>query len=170
MKKQKTKIVIDSDVIIHFIKGCQLPMLHTIFPEYEYVILDIVLNDELRKNSKTKAYLDAYLKISNAITEIEWAPDYKMMAEFALLKKKYDLGESACMVYCKFNDDVLASSNVKDIKKYCDDNNIKYFTTMDFLWEAYATELLTEKECDDFIAEVKRKGSKLPVDKITHYK
>jgi len=40
---KRTKIVLDSDVVIHFIKGEQFPMIHQIFPEFEYVILDCVL-------------------------------------------------------------------------------------------------------------------------------
>lgn len=39
----KTKIVLDADVIIHFIKGCQFSLLLDIFPEYEYLILDVVI-------------------------------------------------------------------------------------------------------------------------------
>lgn len=36
-----TKIVLDADVIIHFIKGGQFSLLLQIFPEYECLILDI---------------------------------------------------------------------------------------------------------------------------------
>lgn len=37
---QKTKIVLDADVIIHFAKGERLSMLPEIIKEYEYIILD----------------------------------------------------------------------------------------------------------------------------------
>lgn len=160
----KTKIIIDSDVIIHFIKGEYLPILHEIFSGYQYVILDIVLNEELRKNNVTRYYLDRYLTQFDHIKIEKWAPDYLLMKEFATLKKKYGLGESASMAYCKFHNDVIASSNITEITDYCDANDIVYVTTLDFLWKAYQTGKMTQKECDDFIFKVKQKGSKLPAD------
>ena len=41
----KTKIVLDADVIIHFAKGGLLSLLPRIFPEYEYIVLDIVYKE-----------------------------------------------------------------------------------------------------------------------------
>jgi hypothetical protein len=80
-------------------------------------------------------------------------------------------GESAIMAYCRFHKDVLASSNLTDIANYCEEYGIVYITTMDFLSEAFRQQILTEKECDDFIKSVKSKGSKLikGVDRIRDY-
>ena len=36
------------------------------------------------------------------------------------------------MVYCRDNQDVLGSSNLKDIREYCSQNQITYLTTLDF--------------------------------------
>ncbi len=41
----KTKIVLDADVIIHFIKAERFSLLLDIFPEYEYIILDVVYSE-----------------------------------------------------------------------------------------------------------------------------
>ena len=73
------------------------------------------------------------------------------------------------MAYCRFNKDILASSNLKDITKYCEDNGLVYLTTMDFLAEALRAKQLTEQECNDFIKNVKAVGSKLPVNRIDEY-
>ena len=51
MKLRKTKIVLDADVIIHFMEADRFSMLPEIFPEYEYLILDVVY-DEISKNSE----------------------------------------------------------------------------------------------------------------------
>jgi len=169
MSKNKTKIVIDSDVIIHFIKGGYLPILHKIFPTYQYIILDIVLNDELRKQKATRDYLDKYLSLFDYIKVEKWQPDYLLMKEYAALHTRYGLGESASMAYCKFHNDVIASSNITEITEYCDKNDIVYVTTMDFLWRAYKTQIMTCEECDDFISKVKQGGSKLPVDSILKF-
>ena len=43
MGHKKTKIVLDADVIIHFIEAGNFSLLPDIFPEYEYIVLDLSL-------------------------------------------------------------------------------------------------------------------------------
>ncbi|WP_293052007.1 hypothetical protein [Paludibacter sp.] len=168
---KKVKIVIDSDVIIHFIKGEELPILHQIFPQYQYVILDIVVNQELNKNFQTRQYLERYTQsFKGNISIIKWSPTLEMTKEFAFLRNKYGLGESASMVYCKYNQDVIASSNITEITDYCNKNDIQYVTTMDLLYRAFKNSILTEIECDEFITKVISGGSKLPVTKISQFR
>lgn len=170
MVKRKTKIVIDSDIIIHFIKGGQLHILHNIFPAYECVILDVLYRDELCLNRNTQNYLINYQKIyPKGIIVIPFSPTVQMQKEYALLTRMYGKGESACMVYCKYNQDVLGSSNIRDIMSYCEMNSITYLTTMDFLWKAYISNILTEDDCNQFISQVLLKGSKLPVKEIKDF-
>jgi hypothetical protein len=166
MAKNKTKILLDADVIIHFEKAGKLFDLPKIFKE-EKVILDIVTK-EITKKKSLQTFYEGIIRL-NLIKEITFQSDIKVLQEYARLKKHFGDGESACMAYCKFNKDILASSNLKDIKKYCEDNDIQYVTTMDFLAEAFKTKLYTEAECDEFIYEVKSKGSKLPCDTIQEY-
>ena len=44
--------------------------------------------------------------------------------------------------------------------------DIQYVTTMDFIWKAYTSKLMTEEECNTFLRLVLEKGSKLPVSRI----
>jgi len=169
MSKQ-VQIVIDANVIIHFIKGKALDSLHKIFPQYKFVIIDELLNKELRNLNSTRVYLDNFLHyFPQSITVIKWSPNYEMIKELGILTNKYGYGESLCMVYCKYNNDVVASSDVKDITDYCDRNGIQYITTLDFLWQAYSTKIMTEKQCNDFINEVNKGIKSLNVSKITEY-
>lgn len=45
MEEKKTKIVLDADVIIHFAKGGLLHLLPSIFPEHQFIVLDIVMSE-----------------------------------------------------------------------------------------------------------------------------
>lgn len=72
-------------------------------------------------------------------------------------------------LYLRFNPDILGSSNLKDIKAYCETHQIKYLTTMDFICEAYRKEILTEEQCNDFVKAVISKGSKLPCKSFYEY-
>ena len=167
----KTKIVLDADVIIHFVKGGQFSLLLDIFPEYQYIILDVVY-DEVTVNKATKTQIDNTLKFLSArIANVTFAPKGESRLEYARLRSTLLLGkgESACMVYCRDNQDVLGSSNLKDIKEYCSQNQITYLTTLDFLYYAYIRKKMSKVEIDAFFKDVRAKGSKLPDVEIEKY-
>ncbi|HIT15452.1 MAG TPA: hypothetical protein IAA88_03590 [Candidatus Avimuribaculum pullicola] len=168
MERKKTKIVLDADVIIHFIEANSFSLLPEIFPEYEYVVLDIVYN-EISKNNKTKTFIDNYFLYFHKLKKETFAPKGESMKEYFLLQRTFGKGESACMVYCRDNQDVLGSSNLKDIKDYCLKNNITYLTTLDFLYFAYCRKKMTQQECSEFMQAVNNAGSKLPIIDITQY-
>jgi len=164
--KTEKLILLDADVISHFISGGQFALLPSIFKNKK-VLLDIVAT-ELRASKKFKTYINNVIG-TGFIKEINFQGNKQVGMEYAKLIKTFGKGESACMAYCKFNNDILASSNLKDILTYCEDNGITYLTTMDFLAEALKANQLTEKECDNFIRNVKTAGSRLPVDTIADY-
>lgn len=158
MAVEKVKIVLDADVIIHFSKGGLLSMLPRIFPEYEYIVLDKVYDELLSIRNQ----LDNQIHYFGNITTVKFSPSDEMMREYAVLKNKFGDGESACMAYCRYTSNIIGSSNLRDIRKYCSEHHITYMTTLDFLYYAWYRDLLTEEACVAFIAEVTAKGSRLP--------
>lgn len=169
MGHKKTKIVLDADVIIHFIEAGNFSLLPDIFPEYEYIVLDVVYN-EVSKNNKTKKFIDNYLHHFPKLKQETFAPKGESIKEYFSLQRVLGKGESACMVYCRDNKDVLGSSNLRDIKDYCSKNCITYLTTLDFLYYAYCRKKMTQQECTEFIQAVNDAGSRLPIIDITLYK
>ena len=82
----KTKIVLDADVIIHFVKAGQFSLLLDIFPEYQYIILDVVY-DEVTVNKATKTQIDNTLKfLSTRIANVTFAPKGESRLEYARLR------------------------------------------------------------------------------------
>lgn len=165
MMNNKVKIVLDADVLIHFQKAGFLSLLPEIFPEYDYIVLNIVYQ-ELRSIQKQ---LDKQIQLLGKISLVTFTPNMEMAQEYAILSKKFGRGESACMAYCRFTYNVLGSSNLRDISQYCKGNNITYLTTIDFLYYAYVRKKMTSEECNTFIKEVNAKGSKLPMIDISTY-
>ena len=159
-------ILLDADVVIHFIKGGQLLVLPTIFPNDLYM-LDVVF-DELKKRRSLRKYYENLFSFG-LIKSISFGSDIRIIQEYARLKKRFGHGESACMAYCKFKPNILASSNVRDIKAYCEENNIEYLTTLDFILEAKNKEILSEADCDYFIDQIFLKGSFLSHRTIQDY-
>lgn len=165
----KTKIVLDADVIIHFIKGGLLSLLLDIFPEYQYLILDVVYR-EVTVNKASKTLIDNTLRfLPLRVSQVVFDPKGESRLEYAKLISTLGRGESACMVYCRDNKDVLGSSNLRDIKEYCSIHQITYLTTLDFLYYAYVRKKLSPEACGKFIKEVNDKGSRLPEIDITTY-
>lgn len=93
---------------------------------------------------------------------LKFAPTGEIMREYALLTKTLGRGESACMVYCRYNHDVIDSSNLRDIKAYCQTHKITYLTTVDFLYHAIQKQLMSIEDATEFIKQVKLKDSRLP--------
>ena len=162
----ETKILIDADVIRHFIEGGKLNDIPKIFTN-RIVLVDIV-KGELYRSKKIKPLIETFIATCK-IEEVKLEDNFDALAEYAKLLTFAGEGEAACMALAKVEKKYIASSNLKDIAKYCRDNGIKVYTTMDFLYEALMNRLYTETECDKFIGDVLVSGSKLPVTSIAEY-
>ena len=165
-KGGKIQIVLDADVVIHFSKGGLLSLLPRIFPDYEYVLLEAV-HEELLSDIRTQ--IDNQMALLKNITLLPFAPRDEMLREYAMLRSRFGKGESACMAYCLFTHNVIGSSNLRDIRAYCQEKQITYLTTMDFLWYAWRKHLMTTDEVKSFMNEVRSKGSILPEVDIEKY-
>lgn len=53
------------------------------------------------------------------INPLEIKSEKRIIQEYYRLKNKFGKGESACMAYCRYSNDVIGSSNLKDILSYC---------------------------------------------------
>jgi predicted nucleic acid-binding protein len=164
-KGAKIQIVLDADVVIHFAKGGYLNLLPSIFPDYEYVLLETVY-EELKS---LRSQVDNQIMRLKNITLQPFAPRGEMLREYAMLRSRFGKGESACMAYCLFTHNVIGSSNLRDIRAYCQEKQITYLTTMDFLWYAWRKHLMNANEVKAFISDVRSKGSKLPEVDIEKY-
>jgi len=168
-KKNEKIILIDADVLSHFISGGQITLLPHILP-YPIKILDKVYA-EISRMPGRKTEVDNLLnfKLIEQISFPEDQPEIKK--EYLHIKKlmfKGD-GEAACLAVVRYSKDILASSNLKDISSYCKMHQITYLTTMDFLCQAVKNGQLTESDCDDFIQRVLKTGSRLPVKRWGEY-
>ncbi len=164
------KIILDADVLIHFINGEQTGIINKIFKN-ELVLLDKVF-EEVFKRSSNRVNIENLIKYGFIKEERFEDCSIEIKIEYyKLVASGRGKGESAGMAYCRYTRDALASSNLKDIIDYCKMHNIVYITTMDFIAEAFKNDTLKENECDEFIKTVKQKGGKLikGIDRIRDY-
>lgn len=126
------------------------------------IVLDIV-RQEVKQ--PTLNQLQNQIAFLQNITEVTFGETAEQRREYARLTSVVGLGrgESACMVYCRYNKDVVGSSNLHDITDYCDEHQITYLTTLDFLYYGIVRSVWTKADADAFIAQVNAMDSKVPV-------
>jgi predicted nucleic acid-binding protein len=166
-KTNEPKILLDSDVVRHFLKGGKILDLPKIYPN-RLVMLDVVRN-ELCLSTHIRNDVNKFITFCR-IDIKDFSGDINIIREYARLRKQFGNGESACMAVAKYDEHYIASSNLSDIKDYCIENGITYLTTMDILLDAISVGIFSDKDCDKFISEVKQKGSKLPTNTIKEYR
>lgn len=172
MRMNKVKILLDADVVIDFIQGHQFHVLPRILPSYDFVILDLVMDQELGRDPSTKQYIERQIEWFKGLPNlsiIEWDPDPETLRLYSLLLRTKGKGESACMAYCQTHNDVLASCNLRDTKAYCEQNGITYITFLDLIWYARQNKVLTEEECNQCIQDAIAAGNYIPNIQIAHY-
>lgn len=170
MAKKISKIIlIDADVVSHFIQGGEIYALGSIFPN-KIKVLDKVYA-ELQRFPKKKTEVDNLL--IQGILELETFPEsnQEIKKEYYYIKNKLFKGdgESACLAVARYTQNIIASSNLKDIKSYCALHKVEYLTTMNFLCEALNKGIFDITRCNNFIAAVLQKGGKLLVSKMEDY-
>ncbi len=175
MNKSAKIILVDADVISHFISCGELLLLHKILEPHTIVIPDIVYKEITRIPSR-KNTLDNVINLTKKITIMPFPDDsFEIKMEFALIKKNNPLigdGERACMAIAKYNKNIIASSNFRDIVPYCQANNIFYLGTLDILYIALKNNIFDNVRCDLFISTAKTKNNaKFPhgITSITQY-
>lgn len=156
-------ILIDADVISHFIVAGEITSLPNIF-DNKLLLLDKVY-DELKRFPGRRKTVENLIDFR--LLELMPFPenDLTIKKEYFYIKNKLFKGdgESACMAVARYNKNILASSNLRDIKGYCSMHKIPYLTTMDFLCEALRKEIFDNDRCCSFVKKVIQANSKLPV-------
>ena len=137
---EKVKIILDADVLLHFAKAGRLNMLPEILPEYEHVVLSTVY-DEI---GSVQNQLDNQIFFLKNISKETFNPTGEMMIEYARLLQTFGKGESACMAYCRYTHNVIGSSNLKDIKEYCE--KLEHFKKQSQEFDTIQSKLETKKQ------------------------
>jgi hypothetical protein len=143
---EQVLILLDADVIIHLFKADRISILNELY-KGRLRMLDIVLN-ELRENRTIRPYVDNLFNFKQ-VEEIAFptTSNPTLLNEYISLKKNIPgNGERACLLYCKYNNHIIASSNTKDILPFCQEHSIAYLTTLDIHTFAVHRGLLSKKK------------------------
>ena len=150
--------VIDADVIIAFSKVDKIDLLFKLYTG-NFLLFQTVKNEIKNDYKKIQKY-----KIKEVELNPLKYPDETV--EFSKIKRNYQIGngESVLMAYCKFRTErvILLSNNYKDIVRYCEQNNIKYYTLIDILIQLHKQKIINKEEAGGIYDFWIQKGIKLP--------
>lgn len=149
-KSNEVLILLDADVVIHLFKADKISLLNELYP-HRVRMLDYV-KSELQENPTIRSIVEN-LFTWKQVQEIKFP--LALFKEFKSLKSKMEgKGERACLVYCKHNAQIIASSNTKDIVPYCEEHSIAYLTTLDLFTVAIHRGKLTPAEANALIQKI----------------
>lgn len=164
-------IIVDTNIIINFSKAKRLQDLIKIFHPLPIKILDMVV-EELQDYKGNRKEVDDLIS-SGSIQVIKLSDLPPSVTEEYLQIKKLQMkgkGESACLAAARIcREMILASSDFKDVSRYCDFHKIDFLGTMDFLCKAKKDKIFTEEECDIFLEMAIKKRANLPVMKMANF-
>lgn len=170
MESSNDKIIlIDADIVSHFVIAQEWEMLDNIFPHKLFALEQV--KKELDNFRRHRPEIDTIF-MRGIVKEMPFPQENEEIKKEYLWIKKMRFrgdGESACMAVARYNKNILASSNLKDIGEYCKMHSIIYITTMDFLCRALQEDIFDEARCDEFIRKVLERGNKLPVKKMKEH-
>lgn len=172
MENTNRIILADADVISHFITAQEEKSIHLIFPNNPIHLLDKVHAELQNWKSKNVGFVISDLIKEKRVRLMDFPEsNAEITKEYFWIKKmlfKGD-GESACLAVVRYTKNILASSNLKDIGKYCSMHKMDYLTTMDFLCRALQTGLFDEARCNNFINKVLSARGILPAKNMQEY-
>jgi predicted nucleic acid-binding protein len=169
MTNKKVLLLLDSDVVIHFFKAEKTSLLDELF-HGRLVMLDVV-KEELFRNRTIKNVVENLFTFK-MVEELAFPTSNKdIMLEYKRISSnpKMGKGESACMAVCRYQQHIIASSNTKDIKPYCEEFQLSYLTTLDILSIAVIKNKISLDEGQKCIDMILANGSKLAFNNLQKY-
>ena len=168
-------ILVDADVISHFMATGYIDRLTEILQPHAVMIVENVYKEASYHPTEPdrKRKVDKWMEHCKVCKIAFPYANENIRREFFRLKKENPMlgdGERACMSMARFGQEVIASSNFRDVAPYCDENGIEYIGTLDILTIAMNKGIFTSKECNQFVMDAKAKNkARFPVEDITDY-
>lgn len=173
----RTKVIlVDADVISHFIATGHIMDLNAILSPHQLYVVENVYREATRhpSDANRKRKVDEW--IANTRTRVIDFPSQNQNIKREFYKLKHDNcllgdGECACMAMARYDKETIASSNFRDVAPYCDANGIEYIGVMDILKIAVNKSYWTVGQCNQFLQDaIKENDARFPVGKIERYK
>lgn len=173
---RKKVILVDADVISHFMATGNIDILPQILSPHTLNIVEQVYKEASYHPffEDRKEELDNWMSRCHIQKLLFPKSNRNIMLEYYRLRKenpRFGEGERACMAIARYDKEVIASSNFRDVVTYCEEHEIEYIGVMDILVIALRKKIFDEATCNKFIHDAMViNEAKFPVSEIGAYK
>lgn len=145
--------VIDTNVFSNFALTGNIQIIKTLYAHRLYIPTTVIAE------CVSKSML--YFHINQALQE-GWIEEYSLslaqtpqeFLEYAKLRKSCHEGESAVLAIAKIRGFTVISDDMKAVRKFCQENNLKLRGTLGILFEAYKHQLINQSEGDKILNDM----------------
>lgn len=152
-KEYPLPIVIDSTVIFNFGVIGQFELLEKLYKNQLVIPTDVKVEvvidriagpivEEKIKNQIIREYL------------IKYDCENEEIKDYIRLRRKFGLGESACLAIAKNSSCTVATDDMRVARKYCEDNNISLIGTLGILYKAYENGLISADDGQAILSDM----------------
>lgn len=161
-------IVLDTDFVSSFACVDRLDIIEDLYSRRMIVL------EEVTEELKRVRYLEGRVCFSimhGHIRRVQMMACSAEALEYTRLREsdRYGSGEAACMAYARYCGGIVASNNLRDVRRYCDDWKIQLLTAADVLLQVYDEERLDLTHIDLIWGRMVEKRRRLPASSFTEY-
>lgn len=169
-------ILLDADILSHFMVSDSLELLPAIFKGHLLMVVDQVYQEASYSpgDPGRKTVLDRWIK-DHSVIRLSFPSDlssvvvdeyYRLKAQHPRLGK----GERACLSIARYHQDVIASSNFRDVAAYCHVHGLEYLGMLDVLWIGVRRNVIPATEANAILARaILRNSARFPVSLLEDY-
>ncbi|MCL5065069.1 MAG: hypothetical protein M1600_08380 [Firmicutes bacterium] len=158
-------LVLDADLLSCFLHTNHLALLGKLYPQA--VILDVV-RSEIDKVPSLRSALgqvtqSGWFSLRSVDVPSDEAAEYAFLTRKKRLPSPLGHGEVAVMAWVRYNGGTVGSNNLRDVRTYCQDNNLRFMTIRAIVADAVLNRKnLSMVDAESFWAAMLTKGRRLP--------
>lgn len=158
-------LVLDADLLSCFLHTNHLALLGKLYPQA--VILDVV-RSEIDKVPSLRSALgqvtdSGWFSLTSIDVPSDEATEYASLTRKKRLPSPLGHSEAAVMAWVRYNGGTVGSNNLRDVRTYCQNNNLRFMTIRAVVADAVLNrESLSMVDAESFWAAMLTKGRRLP--------
>jgi len=161
-------ILLDTDFVSSFAWVNRMDILEGLYSGRMMVLEEVMIELERVRNLADLvcfSIMHGHIKRKGMMAGSAEALEYARLHD----RDQYGSGEAACMAYAYCRGGIVASNNLKDVKRYCDERQIQLLTTADVLLQEYQEGRLRLEHVDLTWQHMVQKRNRLPTGTFTEY-
>jgi predicted nucleic acid-binding protein len=156
-------IVLDADTLSHLAWAKRMDIIQNLLPGRMVILPEVI--DELKRTEHIYKKAEVLLTSKAAIVDtLDMLGDEGQEFNTLYSTDKFGKGESASMAYARYRGCTLMSNNMRDVRRYCETNQIPILGVSGILYQSFKSGYISQAEAENIWSLMINKRRKLPVN------